>query len=85
MTNEEFIRTCSTEELVKDMQGKIRTCWDCGYLRAKEGKHHLCGDRCVAVEENAKKWLEMEHVEVPEEEGEAKCENSYYSPSFGKS
>ena len=72
MTNEEFIRTCSTEELIKDMQGKINTCFACGYGMAN-GKKSLCGDRCVAVEENAKKWLEMEHVEIPEEE-EAKCD-----------
>ena len=83
MTNEEFIRTCSTEELIKDMQGKIHTCWDCGYRMAK-GERSICGDRCVAVEENAKKWLETEHVEISEEE-EAKCEKLYYSRSFGKS
>ena len=82
MTNEEFIRTCSTEELIKDMQGKIKTCWDCGYLMAK-GKHSLCGGRCVAEEENTKKWLETEHVEISEEE-EAKCEKLYYSRSSGR-
>ena len=73
MTNEEFIRTCSTEELAKDMREKIDTCFWCGYWMAK-GNPSWCGDRCVAVEENAKKWLEMEHVEIPEEE-EAKCES----------
>ena len=71
MTNEEFIRTCSTEELIKDMQGKIHTCWTCGDWMAR-GNRSLCGDRCVAVKENAKKWLETEHVEISEEE--AKCD-----------
>ena len=73
MTNEEFIRTCSKEELIKDMRGKADTCFSCGFGMAS-GKKSLCGDRCVVIEGNAKKWLEMEHVEIPEEE-EAKCES----------
>lgn len=72
MTNEGFIRTCSTDELIKDMQIKIRTCWRCGNWMAK-GNRALCDDRCVAVEENAKKWLKMEHIEIPEEEA-FKCD-----------
>lgn len=73
MTNEEFIRTCSTEELIKDMQGKINTCWSCGDWMAR-GNRSLCGDRCMADEENLKKWLEMEHWEISEE-SDGKCES----------
>ena len=72
MTNEEFIRTCSKEELIKDMQNKINFCWSCGYEVCMGGAR-LCGDLCVAHGQNALNWLKMEHCDI--EDGEAKCES----------
>lgn len=59
-TNEEYIRSCSTEELAEFLHWLTLACYICGKDGVREDKKHCIFGRCTG-HEDIKEWLKEKH------------------------